>query len=228
MADTAAGRTKSVAADLDDASAQLARVKKDHPELADDPSFTAIGSQVDDASGRADDIATATKQGSTTLSKINAKLNGKDDLAAKVDQAKTDITDLNDGAQAVSTGAAQLHTGIGTADDGAGTLAAGARSLHTGLTTLAGGNEDLHTKLAAAVKRIPALTAGQQDKAVQVLSSPADVTTTIDNPATFDGRGLAPLFFAIALWVFGISVFLVVRPIGVLASVGGLLMVATV
>jgi putative membrane protein len=33
------------------------------------------------------------------------------------------------------------------------------------------------------------------------------------NPATYYGRGLAPLFFSIALWVFGISVFLVVRPI---------------
>ena len=46
-----------------------------------------------------------------------------------------------------------------------------------------------------------------------MLSSPADVTMQIDNPATYYGRGLAPMFFAIALWVFGISVFLVVRPI---------------
>ncbi len=57
------------------------------------------------------------------------------------------------------------------------------------------------------------MTAEQQADAVQVLSSPADVTTVIDNPATYYGRGLAPLFLSIALWVFGISVFLVVRPI---------------
>ena len=33
------------------------------------------------------------------------------------------------------------------------------------------------------------------------------------NPATFYGRGLAPMFFSIAMWVFGISGFLVMRPI---------------
>ena len=53
-----------------------------------------------------------------------------------------------------------------------------------------------------------------------MLSSPADVSTTVDNPATVYGRGLAPLFFSIALWVFGISVFLVVRPISGRALVG--------
>ena len=42
---------------------------------------------------------------------------------------------------------------------------------------------------------------------------PVDVSTTIDNAAGTYGRGLAPFFFSIALWVFGISVFLVVRPI---------------
>ena len=53
-----------------------------------------------------------------------------------------------------------------------------------------------------------------------MLSSPADVTTTVDHPAGVYGRGLAPLFFSIALWVFGISVFLVVRPVSGRALAG--------
>ena len=53
-----------------------------------------------------------------------------------------------------------------------------------------------------------------------MLSSPADVQVTIDNPANFYGRGLAPFFFAIAIWVFGISVFLVMRPISGRALAG--------
>ena len=53
-----------------------------------------------------------------------------------------------------------------------------------------------------------------------MLSSPADVQVTIDNPATVYGRGLAPFFFAIAIWVFGISVFLVMRPISARALAG--------
>jgi len=63
------------------------------------------------------------------------------------------------------------------------------------------------------VDRVPAVNADDQAEAVQVLSSPADVTMQVDNPAGVYGRGLAPMFFSIAIWVFGISVFLVVRPI---------------
>jgi putative membrane protein len=48
---------------------------------------------------------------------------------------------------------------------------------------------------------------------VQVLSAPVDVTMEVDNPAHVYGRGLAPMFFSIALWVLGISAFFLVRPI---------------
>ncbi|MBA8793848.1 putative membrane protein [Friedmanniella endophytica] len=278
VADRAAGRTASVASDLDTASSALAQLKRDHPELADDPNFTRVSSAVSSASGRADGIATATRDGATTIDDLTNRLQGKDSLSARITRITDSLDRLDRGAQQVATGAGQLHTALGTASTGAdtlssgidsaatgahrlsagasslstglGTLATGTHQLHTGLTTLATGADTLHDKLAAAVDRIPAPTSAEQDRAVQVLSSPADVTTTIDHPATYYGRGLAPLFFSIALWVFGISVFLVVRPItaralagridplrlaltgwlpiGALATVGGLLMVGTV
>ena len=53
-----------------------------------------------------------------------------------------------------------------------------------------------------------------------MLSSPADIAVTVDNPATYYGRGLAPFFFAIAIWIFGITVFLVLRPISGRALAG--------
>ena len=92
-------------------------------------------------------------------------------------------------------------------------LDSGAADLETGLGQAADRRHQLEKGLADGVKRIPALTGAEQDDAVQVLSSPADVSMQVLNPATYYGRGLAPLFFSIALWVFGISVFLVVRPI---------------
>lgn len=68
--------------------------------------------------------------------------------------------------------------------------------------------------------RLPALTDGEVADAVQVLSSPVDVSMTVDNPALVYGRGLAPMFFSIALWVLGISAFFLVRPITGRAIVG--------
>ncbi|WP_197511027.1 ABC-2 transporter permease [Tessaracoccus coleopterorum] len=61
--------------------------------------------------------------------------------------------------------------------------------------------------------QIPVLTDHERDDAVSVLSAPVDVSMQVDNPAHVYGRGLAPMFFSIALWVLGISAFFVVRPI---------------
>jgi putative membrane protein len=173
---------------------------------------------------------------------------GDTTLDDAVKSARTNLVALNSGAHQVERGAGQLSRGIGQAGTGAHSLAggiadastgadrlaAGADDLHTGLTTLAKGAADLtggigrlhqgagqlHDQLKQGADRIPAYSANEQDKAVQVLSSPADVTMQVDNPATYYGRGLAPMFFAIALWVFGISVFLVVRPITARALAG--------
>ncbi len=241
ISDDAAGRTDSVASDLDQASGYLATLKRDHPELAQDPSFQRLTSRVDAAAGHADSVAEDAEQVASTVHAITAAVDNAGDLSARVTKVKNDVTELNAGAQQVARGATSLHSGIATAASGATSLAAGisaadagaervadgtdalydgVATLHDGATTLNGGlgrlstgADTLHTELEKATARIPAVTAEEQADAVQVLSSPADVSTVIDNAATYYGRGLAPLFLSIALWVFGISVFLVVRPI---------------
>ena len=85
--------------------------------------------------------------------------------------------------------------------------------LDAGLGKLVTGSQQLTKGLTDGVKRIPALTDDQAQGAAQVLSSPARVNALVENPAKVYGRGLAPLFFSIAMWVFGISGFLVMRPI---------------
>jgi putative membrane protein len=113
---------------------------------------------------------------------------------------------LADGADALDAGVSKLQTG-------AGVLTSGLAELRDGASTLA-------DRLGQGTARIPTPGADEKDRAVQVLSSPVDVSMQIDHPATVYGRGLAPMFFAIALWVFGISVFLVVRPISGRALAG--------
>jgi putative membrane protein len=123
--------------------------------------------------------------------------------------------------------ATTLDTTIGTQQAGAQALSDGltaastqATALVDGLTQVNGGATQLATELTDSASRVPALTQDQRDSAAQVLASPADVQLTVDNPAVYYGRGLAPFFFGIAIWVFGIAVFLVMRPISNRALAG--------
>ncbi|MDN5725821.1 MAG: YhgE/Pip domain-containing protein, partial [Propionibacteriales bacterium] len=245
---TVAGRTNSIADDLSRANQDLAALAKKYPELSDDPAFARVSKRIDSADGRATKIAQRTSSAADSTSMINNRVQSSDGLTEKVTQARKDLTQLNNGAHQVAKGAGQLNKGIGTAqsgaqqlstgatklDDGAdqladgtsrlatgtGDLATGARTLDSGLGQLTDGAAKLQQGLSDGVDRIPTLTRDEEDKAVQVLSSPADVQMQVDHPAGEYGRGLAPLFFSIALWTFGISVFLVVRPISGRALAG--------
>jgi len=248
LAQTAAGSTGSISSDLATIDDSLDALEKANPALADDPAFQRAKQRVKEASGRSEEIAGDVKDGAARVHKANRLVQSAGDLSAQAKKASRDLDRLNDGAHDVASGARTLNQGLGTAESGArrldtgiGTAATGAdqlsvgsQTLASGLHTLSGGADDLHsglgkldsgsktlaTQLKKGTDRIPSPTADEQDRAVQVLSSPADVSMTVDNPATYYGRGLAPLFLSIALWVFGISVFLVVRPISGRALVG--------
>ncbi|WP_420121597.1 YhgE/Pip family protein [Nakamurella sp.] len=170
-------------------------------------------------------------QASTDLTNL---ANGSAQVAAGAAQLNTGIGDALTGATTLDSGLGQLQTGATQLDEGIGKLQTGAGQLDqglasaqtgsadlvTGLTTLDQGAKQLADQLTAGAAKIPVLAADQRDNAEQVLSSPADVQVNVAHPADFYGRGLAPFFFGIAIWVFGISVFLVMRPISARALAG--------
>ena len=232
--------SSTVGSDIETAQDALDAAIKANPDLAADASIKRLSSALDTAGKRAESVADDVDTGLDRVNALDRRLQSNQ-LPPKVTTARDNLVKLNSGAQEVakgaasvqsgtasaSTGADELATGIATASTGAeklstgatslaagvGRLDTGAAELETGLAKLQTGATELETGLANGVKRIPALSGDQQDDAVQVLASPADVSMQVLNPAIYYGRGLAPLFFAIALWVFGISVFLVVRPI---------------
>lgn len=279
IADTATGSSASISDDLGQADTELGRLKQQHPELADDPAFQRLSDRVDSASDRANTIADAARTNADVVSTITTDAQqATNSLSGSLADAKKNVNQLNNGAHQVatgahalnssissaSTGASSLDTGVsnaatGASDlyDGASTLSVGADSLktgthdlHSGLRKLSTGASTLHDQLAAAAKKVPVITPDQRQDAAQVLSSPARVDMHVDNPATYYGRGLAPMFFSIALWVFGISAFLIIRPLvgrtlvgranplarhlgswlpaGLLATIGGYLTISTV
>ncbi|QGN34131.1 YhgE/Pip family protein [Microlunatus sp. Gsoil 973] len=279
IAGTAAGGSQSITDDLDRAGSDLDRIRRRYPQLAEDPAFQRLSGRIDTASGRATTIAGAARTNAVVISSLTADARSAgDDLSGSLADSRRDINQLNNGAHDVasgahalngaissaSTGAESLATGVFDAADGAAALHNGARQVSDGADSLKTGTHDLdsalgrlsdgaaalHDQLAAAAKKVPAITADQQRDAAQVLSSPASVEMHVDNPATYYGRGLAPMFFSIALWVFGISAFLVIRPLvgrtlvgranptarllgswlpaGLLAIIGGYLTISTV
>lgn len=233
------GATDSVDTRLDAVEQALATLGS-VPGVADSTAYTDAQKKLAEAQARNERVAAAATRASTRSSLLNQRVQ---DSAAATDlkDASAKLTQLNAGAQQVATGAGTLHAGIDRATTGAGTLNAGLAKagggisqlstgmgqLDEGLTTLdtnmtkldkglgqlVSGSQQLTKGLTDGVKQIPALTDEQADGAAQVLSKPAHVNTLVENPAHVYGRGLAPLFFSIAMWVFGISGFLVMRPI---------------
>ena len=238
--DAVGSGNQTISSDLATVSKALDDAVRANPDLADDPAVKRAKSALATAEKRADSVASHVDTAVDRANAINDRLQSNA-LTDKVKGARDNVVKLNTGAHEVATGAASvaagvakastgansLAQGIESASDGATKLSAGASSLaggakdldrgaaqlDTGLTKLQDGATKLETGLAAGVKRLPALSGDQQRDAVQVLAAPADVSMQVLNPAIYYGRGLAPMFFAIALWVFGISVFLVVRPI---------------
>jgi putative membrane protein len=242
----ASGRADDIADAVDSGATQISRINKlvqrgsnldsrvgtakdDLIELNQGAQQVASGAKrldrgIGSASNGADDLAKGIRSASagadSLATGIRSASTGADSLATGIRSASTGADSLATGIRSASTGADSLATGAGDLSTGLDKLDTGASDLDTGLTKLQGGADDLHTALVKGANRIPSPTQDEQNRAVQVLSSPADVTMQVDNPATLYGRGLAPLFFSIALWVYGISVFLVVRPISSRALAG--------
>lgn len=205
---TAASRIDAAVQGADDATGRVQQARDDLVALDDGAQQVASG-----AHDLHDGIATA-HTGSTALaSGLGDLVDGADQLSAGAGQLQTGAGQLATGAHDLESGLGRLHDGIVTLDEGLTALADGAHQLQTGTGRLEKGADQLADGLADGVDRMPVMSQDEKDEAAQVMSSPADVRMTVDHPATYYGRGLAPMFFSIALWVFGISVFLVVRPV---------------
>ncbi|MEO5877948.1 MAG: YhgE/Pip domain-containing protein [Streptosporangiaceae bacterium] len=136
-------------------------------------------------------------------------------------QLNSGSTRLLNGAQRLDSGTARLLTGARQLNSGSAQLLAGARSLDRGNTELLKGAQKLTAGLNSGRDKIPDIT--DPEATATTLASPVNVTTSNAHPAAYYGRGLAPFFIAIALWVFGLVAFLMLRPVSgrLLASRAG-------
>jgi len=171
---------------------------------------TSAASGLSGAGTELTSLATNTATVSSGMSGLYDNVSSASTSASSVDSAVNGMagqaTDLDS-----SIGAAQLAAQ--TTDDSLTTAETGSTTLVSTLTTVNGAVTELATGLSDSAERIPTLAPGQQADTEQVLSSPADLTVLIDNPAVVYGRGMAPITFGMAIWVFALAVFLLLRPI---------------
>ncbi|MGC0421515.1 YhgE/Pip domain-containing protein [Embleya sp. AB8] len=149
---------------------------------------------------------------SMTLDDANGFIIGKMAEVAKT-QLQQQIS-----ATAQSTLVQQLYGQTGTlkeqlarSADGARQLAAGVGvappdQVRQGAEQLAGGLDRIDATVPAPP---PAQSAGAD---ARVLGAPVVIEVSNTHPAVLYGRGLAPFFFAIALWVFGLVGYVLLRP----------------
>ena len=240
VAEVAGTAEDGAGARIADAQAALAELAEEDPTLAESEQYAALQEALTGADERVTAVAGRAEEAAATSAAANERVQGfvEDDVAAS---AKADLTDLNDGAHAVAAGAEKLQGGIGEAKDGADSLADGAGKfadgleqlgsgateldgglaqlqdgageLRAGLGTLDDGAHELASGLSDGADRVPALTEDERDEAALVMSRPVEAVMQVDNSAEVYGRGMAPMFFSIALWVFGIAAFNIMRPI---------------
>jgi putative membrane protein len=187
-ADEVAGGTQELA-DAADAASQAAKDVQSR-------SRSALDALLDDHPELADDAAVRRLRSTSSTSAAASQL---DDAVRKIDQ-------LNSGAHQVASGAKKLGSGIGEAHDGARTLSSGANRLQSGARELA-------SKLRKGYRQIPSPSAKERSRDADVLANPVAVRSSNLHPAGVYGRGVAPFFLSIGLWVFGLVAYILLRPV---------------
>ena len=205
----------NVGSAVSDAKAATSALLAANPDLADDPTFKALSTQVDEATSDAKDADALGAAAKTIASQASSITGRANDARDQIDTAVDKIDQLDRGANQVAAGAKRLRTAAREAHTGAAKLSQGNGELETGAATLA-------SKLNDAYKKVPAADAQARSRNAEVLGNPVDVQSSNLHPAKVYGRGVAPFFLSIGLWVFGLIAYLLLRPVAGEALASGL------
>ncbi|MDR7301663.1 YhgE/Pip domain-containing protein [Haloactinomyces albus] len=188
-----------------------------HPELTRDPTYQRV---LDDARALADTAATVESDTQRALSTTR--------------QANTRAVELQDSIGSLQSGIRTATVRVGSLHGGTSQLASGAQALTSGLDALVGNSEVLGTGAAQltdgarklsgllddGLAEIPPTEPTRVAQAAEVLGSPTSISDRNLHPAHVYGRGLAPLWIAITLWVFGLLAYPLFKPVNLRALAG--------
>lgn len=190
--------------------ARLTALGENHPDLSDDPMYQGA---MDNAQKLATATNTLNADAGQALGKAqdaNARAQG---LQSSMGPTQQRVRALNGPADALRAGTANIAGGSGQLTGSLDSMVANSGTLQTGAGQVNDGAKRLDGLLRNALGKIPPTNPTQVARAADVLGSPSQIRTTNLNPAHVYGRGLAPFFFGIALWVFGLFAYLLLKPL---------------
>ncbi|UCR87931.1 YhgE/Pip domain-containing protein [Mycetocola spongiae] len=123
------------------------------------------------------------------------------------------IGKATDAASLLAAGSRRAQSGSTELAAGALRAETGAQTLDEGLGRLAEGSAELATKLGDGAQKVPSYSAEQGQKLASVVAAPVQTTETKTHAAPHYGQGMAPFFIPMALWIGGIALFFLVRPL---------------
>lgn len=198
-------------------STALEQFSAAHPEFAGDPLLGAVrrsAQTMTDTAATAHASAADAQQAARQLTEQAGRLQADSGpFTQAVTGATAPLQALSAAARTVGGGATQVTSGLES-------LHAGSRTLQTGADQLNSGAADITKVIDDATAKIPETSPEQTAKAADVLGSPVGISTDNLHPAGVYGRGFAPFFFAIALWVVGLLAYLFIRPLNPRALAG--------
>ncbi len=206
----------------DSLGAGLTALATGAPRLVD--GVTKAADAADELATGASALSTGTGQLSTGLGAlataaprltggIGQSAAGAAQLSAGAAELQTGATALASGAQQASTGARQLDTGAKSAANGAAQLSDGIGQLRGGISRADNGAKSLADGLAEGAKQIPTYDKDQRDRLATVVAEPVGADGVRLHRVAAYGYGLAPYFVALGLWVGGMALFFMLRPV---------------
>jgi putative membrane protein len=216
-AGVAASSAGAAAASADAAASSLTSLGNTHPEVLGDPAFqqamSALAStrrSAADASASAQQAAAASQQATAGAQQVqSAAAIPQQQLSSAASQA-SNLVRLAQQSADQSDELARRSTAA----------TAQATMLQADVKQLEAGQAKLGARLSAAIAQVPPASAEQRARIAETLSSPVDVVTRNVHPARVYGRGLAPLFFGVALWIYALVAFVLLRPVNPRAVAG--------
>lgn len=139
--------------------------------------------------------------------------NGLGQLSTGAQQLNTGAGQLKAGEDQAVAGSGQLAGGTSQLVDGSSRLASGTRDLATGSAQLTDGSRQLADGLGKGAEQIPHPNDQVREATAQTIGDPVRVDDSTQASAGNYGSGLAPFFLALALWVGGYVLFLLVKPL---------------
>ncbi|MFC4910338.1 YhgE/Pip family protein [Actinomadura gamaensis] len=155
-------------------------------------------------------------------------------LADKVESARRNVDKLNAGARQLATGSSKVSAGSGKLLDGStqltsgiGRLSGGAVTLETAIGQISAGNAkaaqgggELNGKLSEGADKVPDYGSDERNARADMMSSPVKLASTTENAVPNYGTGFAPFFVPLSLWVGGMIVYMLLRPVNPRAAAG--------